>query len=609
MCGIGGIVGWRGARDELQAACHRIAVRLNHRGPDDRGLFLDANGTTGLVHARLSIIDLSSAGHQPMSTRDGRFTITFNGEIYNYQALRLELESEGVVFQSHSDTEVLLQLFEHEGVACIRRLIGMYAFAVWDREAKSLSLVRGPLGIKPIYYWHVGSQLAFASEVRSLLEAELGPRELCESALFDYFVHGSPQEPSTLIAGVKMLEPGHHLIWKNGAIEVNRAWSFEFPEVDMSEQDAIDLTRTALQESIQRHFVSDVPVGVFLSGGLDSTAILALAKDVGIRDLHTFSISFEESAYDEGEVAARTAKHFGAQHHSMRLTAQDALKLLPEYAEALDQPSIDGFNVYCVSKLAREHGLKVVLSGLGGDELFGSYPSFTLIPMLLRWYQRFGNQASIRSWIGRAISILPSNHRAERFGRFLRSGGTTLDAYHAVRGIFSPTRADRLVRYYSSDRSNNQELDPSTTIIASTSLGDQISLLEMTHYMLNQLLRDADVMSMAHGLELRVPFVDVALLKAVSQIPSAIRLQQGKRLLIEAVPEIPEWVRNQPKRGFAFPFETWFRQQWSREFARINLESPVPLSRWYHQWAVYSFERFLEACKVEREGRSQCRSS
>lgn len=601
MCGIGGIVKAEASSGEpVTGRCNRMARRLNHRGPDSHGIVVSETEGVGLVHTRLSIIDLSPAGNQPMHTDDGRFSIVFNGEIYNYKELRAELVGAGVELRSHSDTEVLLHLFRLEGIACLKRLVGMYAFAVWDRDTRSMVLARGPFGIKPLYFWEYEGGVAFASEIRALLEAELGPKRLSDRALYDYLRFGSPQEPETLIEGVRMVPPGHCLIWRHGKIEQHVHWRIGFPESFSDMDQAIAETSQALEGSIDRHFVSDVPVGIFLSGGLDSTALLALAKRRGYQDIHTFCISFEEFEFNEGEVASRTAEHFGAVHHELRLSSERAAGWLSDFAAAIDQPSIDGFNTYCVSRFARECGMKVVLSGLGGDELFGSYPSFHLVPKLMSWHRnRF--IGPVREWLGAALAWAPSYHSSARLGRFLRSMGTSLDAYLAVRSVFTPRDAMRLVQAYTGGAQSIDQRSGSREQVEAWSLPDQVSYWELTRYMLNQLLRDSDVMSMANGLELRVPFLDSRLFETVSRVSPSLRLTSKKQLLAKAVPEIPDWVLEQPKRGFAFPFERWMNEHWRDDFAELRRRSPVRLHKWYHAWSLFTLDAFLARTGVQAE--------
>lgn len=595
MCGIGGIIDRSTAGAvTVRSRCERMATAMVHRGPDDFGSYYDVDQGVGLVHRRLSIIDLSEAGHQPMATADGRYTIVFNGEIYNYGKLREDLQGQGEIFVGHSDTEVLLRWYQREGIACLDRIEGMYAFAVWDHVSKSLTIARGPFGIKPLYYWEQGDNFAFASEVRALLEADLGPRELSAAGALGYFMHGSLQEPDTLIQGVRMLPAGSWLEWKGGEVRVRNDWTPKFPSERIFDRErAVRITREALEASVERHFVSDVPVGIFLSGGVDSTALLALAKRLGKREIHTFCISFDESDYNEGDVAARTAAHFGAVHHEWRLKSGEAKALLAEFKDSIDQPSVDGFNTFCVSRFASRCGLKVVLSGLGGDEVFGSYPSFSLVPRMQSWHRRLG-MPLVRGLFGSACRFAPAYTSLARFGRFLETDGSGLEAYQAVRSIYSEEDAAELVKRYGGEVSSEEssgalEFDG----ISELGCADQVSYFELTRYMLNQLLRDSDVMSMAHGLELRVPFVDRQLFHTLATIAPEIRISPNKDLLVEAVPEIPDWVRNQPKRGFSFPFAQWVGESWKSDFEEIRRGLPDGSTKWYHVWAVFVFEEFL----------------
>lgn len=593
MCGIAGVV-WKSSRaEDIQSVCAEMLLRMEHRGPDDEGFFIEASDGLGLVHARLAILDLSAAGHQPMKSRDGRYTIVFNGEIYNFRELRDELEQLGVSFRSDSDTEVLLESFARYGSECVHKLVGMYAFAIWDSQSSELFAARGPFGIKPFYFWATEKGFAFSSEMRSLLAAGMATPRLDGKSLFEYLVSGTPQEPDTLIQGIKTLPPGHTLTVKDGRTEIRRFWEIKFPKSQMTKDEAVVATRKALEASIQRHFVSDVPVGIFLSGGIDSTAILALAKAMGFENLHTFCITFNEKEFDEGPVARRTADHFGATHHEWNLTPEIAFELLPEFTRAIDQPSIDGFNVYCVSKFARREGLKVVLSGLGGDEIFGSYPSFSVIPNMMRWHRRVAFVPFARQILRAILPSISSNHRVRRLGHFLGTDGSSLDAYKAMRGTFTVDDASRLLARFGFDSSSCVSTESLGSNIEKFELSDQISYHELTRYMLNQLLRDSDVMSMANGLELRVPFVDSELVDVIGRITSQLRLTSGKRLLLDAVPEIPEWVANRPKRGFAFPFEKWINSFWATEFERIQKDCPVQLTQWYQKWSLFALEQFL----------------
>lgn len=591
MCGIAGILTAKFSAGELGQRVQAMQARLRHRGPDGEGVFVHAQAGTALIHSRLAILDLSDAGHQPMSSPDGRYTIVFNGEIYNFHQLKAALEQAGERFQSSSDTEVLLRLYQRLGASCIYRLEGMYAFAIWDRQTNACFLARDPLGIKPMYLWRRGGTLAFASEIRCLLEAEIGPKAVCPEALYEYLLFGSVQEPKTLVDNIEMLPAGHTLLWHDGRGEPQPYWQLNFSDRSCTPDDAVAITRKALDDTIRRHFVSDVPVGIFLSGGLDSTAIVALAKANGFEKLNTLCISFDDPDYDEGKAAAETAAHFGTEHYDLRLTAQDGRNILSDYFNHIDQPSNDGFNSFCVSKLAHEQGLKVVLSGLGGDELFGSYKSFRIVPQMTTWYRRAKKVGGIGRLAGRMAERYAGEQRFRRAGAFLQSKGRAVEAYWAVRGFFTPREAKALVEMYCGE--SHDELDYiGCDLPRQPTLADEISFVEMTQYMRNQLLRDSDVMSMAWGLELRVPLADRKLVDALTPVPASVRLAAGKKLLLDAVPEIPNWIAQRPKHGFSFPFDKWILEQWQDIFHETSGMIGAR-STWYRHWCLFTLNHFL----------------
>ena len=529
-----------------------------------------------------------------MSTVDGRYTIVFNGEIYNYRELQKELRADGTVFNSDSDTEVLLKLYARDGCEMLSRLEGMYAFVIWDEIEQTCFLVRDPLGIKPLYYRYRDGQLAFASELRCLLDSNLGPKTLDDRSVAEYLLFGSFPETGTIIAEIQSLPAGHKMFWSKGEILIESFWKPRFGSQPISRDDALQVTRDALNDSVRRHLVSDVPVGIFLSGGIDSSALVALAQANGTRDIQTFCISFEEQEYNEGELAARTAAHFGTIHHDWRLTASDGKKLVKEFLSAVDSPSNDGFNTYCVAKFAKESGMKVVLSGLGGDELFGSYPSFQNVPRILNLWKRLRGLGDGKKVVGRLLEKFAGNSKMQRLGMYLQSDGGPLAAYWTMRGFFTPREAALLLRdYLGHDVGFDVAELLRETLPSLPTVQDTVSYLESTRYMRQQLLRDSDVFSMAHGLELRVPFVDRKLFDAINAIPAAMRLESGKRLLCDAVPSLPEWVINAPKRGFRFPFEDWVNAQWKDEFADLQRRSPVRLGSWYRKWTLFTLEHFL----------------
>jgi asparagine synthase (glutamine-hydrolysing) len=592
MCGIGGVISANNAAVRLDEVLTHLGRDLHHRGPDDYGVFLAEDGRTGLVGTRLAIQDLSSAGHQPMTSEDDRYHIVFNGEIYNFPALRDELERAGEVFTSYSDTEVILKMYQRYGPDCVREFAGMFAIAIWDDIDQSCFLARGPLGIKPIYYHEANGQLVFASEIRALLNTGLVLRRLSSRAVSGYLLFGAVPEPLSLVENVYLIPAGHYLVWRNRKTRVTKFWDLQFESDPMTKQEAVHIVRRSLEESIERHLLSDVPVGIFLSGGIDSTTLVALATRAAKTELRTFCISFDDPQFNEGDVAARTAKHFGAKHTNWHLDSATAKGLLAKFLEVSDQPSIDGFNTFCVSKLAHDHGLKVVLSGLGGDEIFGGYQSFQLVPEMVQASRLLDPARPLRRAAGRVLQRGFMSARTNRLGQFLCDIPITAAAYWAIRGIFTPEEVRKLLSRYGCAE-NGDESQLAMYVPAQPTLQDEISYLEIARYMRNQLLRDSDVMSMAWSLELRVPFVDKKLLERIGRIPAKIRLRRGKRILLDAIPEIPQWVRNRPKMGFSFPFKDWVTGEWDDVFQRITAQSPVRLRNWYRTWCLFALDNFV----------------
>jgi asparagine synthase (glutamine-hydrolysing) len=592
MCGIAGLLSLSGSQEQIDILIQRMQSVLRHRGPDDQGIYISSDQDAAIAHTRLSILDLSPAGHQPMSIADGRYWITFNGEIYNFRELRHTLVTQGEKFHSQTDTEVILKLYHRLGSNCVNQLRGMFAFAIWDDLEKTCFLARDPLGIKPLYYWSAGSTLVFASELKSVLASGLPSITLSPEGLYGYLVSGSVPEPHTLIQGIKCLEAGHWLHWQSGHLIHSRYWQINFTPETISFPEAKEKVRAALIDSIGHHFVSDVPVGIFLSGGIDSTAVVALARQTQMGELRTYSIAFEESDWNEGEIAQKVADTFGCDHTEYKITASLGRELLPQFLAAIDQPSIDGFNTFCVSQIAHKDGTKVVLSGLGGDELFGGYQSFQKVPQMVRAGSRLQAFHPISTGIGMGLEHWGKSSQVKRLGDFLQQVPNSAAAYRSFRGIFSHSEACAIAKRYLPDRASPVRGRGESPNLPS--LEDEVSLLELSCYMRNQLLRDSDVMSMGWGLELRVPLVDRVLLEAIASIPSNIRLAPGKQLLIQAVPELPSLVLNRPKRGFFFPFEQWMAGEWRDYFADVDCDKNIPLKPWYRRWSLSILQHWWE---------------
>ncbi|MEO6847685.1 MAG: asparagine synthase (glutamine-hydrolyzing) [Chthoniobacterales bacterium] len=593
MCGIAGIFGLKAGSAELERRLTCMQTALVHRGPDDKGLWLNPDGDAGLCHTRLSIIDLSPAGHQPMSWSSGRFEIAFNGEIYNYDEIRERLVREGQSFRSHSDTEVILAAYQQQQEKCLSDFDGMFAFGIYDVAEKTGFLARDPFGIKPLYYNVANGCLVFASEVRTLLASGLVEKKLSPRAVDSFLRRGSIQEPDTIIEGIYALPPGSYLRWRNSEITITEFSPIDFP-ARSEEGDAVERVASAFRKTIQRHLVSDVPVGVFLSGGIDSSCIAkAVAKENS--QTHTYSIALQDDAFNEAPVAQKFATELGTQHHEYLLREQEVPALFTEYLAALDQPSIDGFNTFCVSRFARQNGAKVVLSGLGGDEVFGGYGSFFRVPKLLNSSERFKFGSPLHRTAGLILETVAYDTKYQRFGEWLQKPASVENSYHLVRSIFSRRQASQLQAAIGLQ--NPEEWIPAPPP-AFTSIQEQVSYLEITGYMRNQLLRDSDVMSMAHGLELRVPLVDWEFFQKVATVAPHLRFAQGKQLLVDAVGGLPDWIANQPKRGFLFPFEQWSNTLW-KDYEPSNFA--IALNKhwaWYQCWAIRVLDNWMQQNNV-----------
>jgi asparagine synthase (glutamine-hydrolysing) len=535
---------------------------LAHRGPDDCGTMSCRFGQNivALGHTRLSIIDLSADGHQPMTESSARYSIVFNGEIYNFQELRKLLDAEGRLFRTSSDTEVILHAYARWSGDSFRALRGMFAFALLDHERRELHLVRDPLGIKPLYYYAAGGELLFASEVRSLLASGRVPRRVNTGAVSHFLSHGWVGSAQTLIDEVRELQPGEVLTvylggeqirWKIGTYESCTPVEQPIAVSDRNESTAHILH--LLQQSVKCHLVSDVPIGLFLSGGIDSTAILHLMRQVGVSRPKTFTVFFPEQEFSERRYAQRIAQRYDTEHSELELSESGMLAELPAALAAMDQPTMDGINTFAIAKSVRHAGVKVALSGLGGDELFAGYPSFRR----LAWARRSSFiPKPIRGALAEGGMKLLRGPYYDKFWSLLSSDCTPTAVYEISRELFAPSEVHALLP----GASAAAQLSPS--VLCSDPI-NQMSCLELRGYMTDLLLRDTDVMGMASSLEVRVPFIDKTVIRHVLKLPGTWKAagRTAKPLLLDAMRgAIPEFVWQRRKMGFAFPFERWLRQ-------------------------------------------------
>ncbi len=560
MCGIGGVVVAM-PTEQLDRTLAAMAGAMAHRGPDDEGTAVVAHGSlhVGLVARRLAIQDLSAAGHQPMMSERTGSWLCLNGEVYNVRELRLQLESHGYRFRGGSDTEVLLAAYDEWGPGCLEHLRGMFAFAVWDAREQRLFLARDRLGIKPLYYRERPGAFAFASELRTLLTAGLADGRLSSQGLASYLAWGAVQEPLSIVEDVLMLPAGHYAVWKDDRLQISPYWSLmeafqhEAPATDRSV--AAEELRSLLVEAVRLHLVSDVPLGVFLSGGLDSSSLVGLVTMVAGQPPRTASVVFPQQRYSEGPLIRTVSERFGTQHAQVELDDAAARRELPLALAAMDQPSFDAVNTYIVSKLARDSGLTVALSGLGGDELFAGYDTFRIVPAL-RKARRLVPAAAAPAAAGLARLAWGGSDRAEKLARWLGRSDRGLTAYSLRRELFAPDVLAHLSPTANGGSGATEAAEPDLDDINGT------SYLELSRYMRNVLLRDTDVMSMAHGLEVRVPFLDHRLVEFVAGLPGKLKRNGGapKPLLTEAVADLlPGEVVHRKKMGFTLPFAEWLR--------------------------------------------------
>lgn len=535
----------------MEETVQKMCDVQRHGGPDDEGLWKDELAGLVLGHRRLSLLDLSSAGHQPMIWKD-RYVISFNGEVYNFERIRSELQHFGHRFCTQSDTEVILAAFEQWGTLSFAKFEGMFAFALWDQQEQQLFLVRDPSGIKPLYYYHNEVGIQFASETKAFQFIN-ATNEVNKNWPVFMLAYGHLPEPITTLNNVKPLPKGFFIQYdlKGKKINLQNFSFYSFSEHENDPAVATEKIAALLRTSVKNHLISDAPIGVFLSGGIDSGILFLLAAEEKKQGLNSLSLYFDESGYSEKKYQDILLDKVNCERHQYLLKEDAFLDALPGILRQMDQPSCDGINTWFISKSAREQGLKAVLSGIGADELLGGYPSFKRLPLALL-LQKAPDLAlrSVSMMKGRKLSRLS----------YLQLEGVT-GLYLFLRGQFAPGDIARQLGATEKEVWNILAGNPVLPCVNGLSKGNQASWMETNLYMQNQLLRDADVMSMAHGIEIRVPFLDAAFQSYCNHLSATIKYDGNlpKSLLINAFnKELPEAVWNRPKMGFSFPFREWF---------------------------------------------------
>lgn len=588
MCGIAGAATRPGvAPAALLEPVQRMTARMVKRGPDAEGIW-SADGVV-LGHRRLAIIDLNARANQPMGSADGRYTIVFNGEIYNFRELRSTLEGAGVALRTNSDTEVVLALFAREGARMLEKLRGMFALAIWDAQRSELFLARDPYGIKPLYYAVTQEGLLFASQVKALMAAQLVSTVQEPAGLVGFYLWGSVPEPWTLWRDVVALPAGHYLAVRNGAADapvcwydIRSHWQSEGGTAATAQVQA--RVRHAVSDSVRSHLVADVPVSVFLSGGIDSAVVAALAADQGAA-VEGITVGFAEFAgrhEDEVPVAAAIAAHYGLPHHVRWVAPAEFTEDLPRILDAMDLPSIDGINTWFASKAAAERGYKVVLSGVGGDELFCGYKSFREIPRIASLGAKLARVPGAQALLGASCALLAKSRAQPKLVGVPAFAGSLEGAYFLSRGLFLP---DELFGLMPADVAGEglARLGGAPPGMAQSAARDgsaAVGLLESIHYLRNQLLRDSDWASMAHSLELRTPLVDAKLLAALGPWVEFFANGAGKAMLARSPGKaLPEWVVKRRKSGFTLPMANWLRA------CDDSAGAPASGNSWARRWA------------------------
>ncbi len=674
MCGIAGAIDTAN-NEGLVRAVGKMTAAMVHRGPDDGGIadcglpIADsksaindrANGVHVVLGARrLAILDLSAAGHQPMQAEEAGVTIAYNGETYNFSEIRAEIANEFGPWASSSDTEVVLRSYRKWGLRAFEKLRGMFAVAIWDAAEQELILARDRFGIKPLYYYagiptfefrngNLKSEIRnpqvgflFASEIRALLASNKIPRKLSVCGVTSYLNSGSIEAPITIVDGIRSLMPGHCLRVRirEGALQIGESpyahgWALNSADpldegLPQSRRDAVALLRQKLEDSVRVHLVSDVPLGIFLSGGMDSSALVALMTQVTTEKPKTFSVVFDEKKFNEAPHSRFVARRFQSEHHEVHLSEDQLFSLLPAALGAMDQPTMDAVNTFVVSKAVKEAGITVALSGLGGDELFAGYPSFRRALRFANMSKFMRRLLSSASAIGRAT--LAGSVRLNKFWELADSEGSPTDVYRITRRLFSTKQAMNLLGKGSAIGGDAKPISDSWSSWAVSRAAcdlrftncevdtiNRISQLEMTGYMANTLLRDTDSMSMAHSLEVRVPFVDIEVARLVLGLPGDWKLNgaRPKPLLADALSDLlPEEVLQRQKMGFTLPFEKWMQSRLRSDISSVLEDKARPVKAgldpvvtakvwrsflrspravgWSRPWALYVLGRWCE---------------
>lgn len=578
MCGITGIVGNTINSSVYQTAIQKMTDAIAHRGPNSQGIWNDEHCFFG--HRRLSIIDLSEAGNQPFISQDERYILIYNGELYNYKDLKFELQraehgSKNIpyIFKTNTDTEVILASYLRWGNNCMKRFNGMFAFAIWDTIEQKLLIARDRLGVKPLYYQYKNNTLVFASEIRALIYSGIIDKKINQSTVAEYIQYATVHAPNTMLQDVKVLMPGNFLELHQNNLTISQYWNindYAKSKQDLSYKETCQKVNELLTASVERRLVADVPFGAFLSGGIDSSAIVGLMSKVSSDKIQTFNVSFDEGEFSEAKYAKQIAQKFNTQHHEIKLTPTDFLNQLPEALAAIDHPSGDGPNSYIVSKATKQAGITMALSGLGGDELFAGYDIFKRFYELEK--KAWLNIIPAKRLVGKFISAKKKSVQGDKTSEILALNSINgYQAYPINRKLFNQSDYQSLLKNKYNDSNFIFNVIKNSTTDKQHILS-RVSLYEIETYMQNVLLRDADQMSMAVALEVRVPFLDYQLIEFTLGVKDEYKFPHTpKKLLIDSLGDLlPNEIVNRPKMGFTLPWKDWLKGD-LREFCEDNI--------------------------------------
>ena len=625
MCGINGIFNHLKLNDSRSQVL-KMNQLSGHRGPDNQGIFQDEAVILG--HTRLSIIDLDARSNQPFISADGSVVVSFNGEIYNFQKLKNELKEYSFITQS--DTEVLVAAYLKWGISFLAKLDGMFAIALWDKRTNNLVLARDKMGVKPLYYFQKNNTVVFSSEIRSILSCELVDRKLDLHALQDYLLYSTVHAPNTIVKNVKMLPAGHLIEVNEDDFTIRSFWDIrENYKIDFAGLDLIDIQKDVKNlffKAVEKRLVSDVPFGAFLSGGIDSSAVVAAASEVSDQPIKTFCVSFKDHQFDESKYARIVSDLYKTDHHEILLSPNQLLDDLPSALSSMDHPSGDGPNSFVVSKAAKSAGVSMVLSGLGGDELFAGYDIFNKAFQLLdkKWF--FSFPPGIRKFIGLMLRTLKPSVASDKIAEIITQKYLELIYFYPIyRKLFTEKDLKKLIFLTKVDLTRpfifGEDKLSSSSIGYELPFLSKVSFLEMNTYMQHVLLRDTDQMSMAHSLEVRVPMLDVDLVEYVYGVKDQYKTgADPKQLLVGSLADLlPNSIVNRPKMGFLLPWNKWMKKE-LKEFNISKLEylkdlkifnsleidsiwnkfeNNNPKYSWSKIWSLVVLGNWLEENKIE----------